>query len=289
MQFSHPTHGHDERRRHWHGDDGHHRRGFGRRSGHPGSDEPEALELSHDHGSRGRHFGHRGRPASAATASLAKDAAAAAARLQLGRAAARAAETDRRPAAPRLRAHPRDRGADGRRLRAEPRRDLPDAHPAAGHGPHRRGDGSRSAQGVRGHRRRNRRARGQEAGSRGAVRAPGRARFHCASGPTAARCGAPWATCAPSCSTASAGTACRARRCTRSRPSSTRPPARSRGCKMTFNSTARVPTAQGQPLPPAALQALEPQPRGRIHRAERHGGVPAQRARRRLAGRRHAH
>ena len=61
MRFSHPTHGHDERRRHRHGDDGHHRRGFGRRSGHPGSDEPDALELSHDHGSRRRPFGHRGR------------------------------------------------------------------------------------------------------------------------------------------------------------------------------------------------------------------------------------
>jgi len=65
MRFSHPTHGpihgHDERRRHWRGDDGHHRRGFGRRSGHPGSDEPDALELSHDHDSRRRPFGHRGR------------------------------------------------------------------------------------------------------------------------------------------------------------------------------------------------------------------------------------
>jgi DNA-binding PadR family transcriptional regulator len=61
MRFSHLTHGHDERRRHWRGEDGHHRRGFGRPSGHPGSDEPEALELSRDHGPRGRHFGHRGR------------------------------------------------------------------------------------------------------------------------------------------------------------------------------------------------------------------------------------
>ena len=62
MRFCHPTHGHDERRRPWRGDDGRHHRGFGRRSGHPGSDEPEALELSPDHaGPRGRHFGHRGR------------------------------------------------------------------------------------------------------------------------------------------------------------------------------------------------------------------------------------
>jgi DNA-binding PadR family transcriptional regulator len=63
MRLSHPTHGHDERRRHWRCDDGHHHRGFGRRSGHPGSDEPEALGLSHDRGGgpRGRHFGHRGR------------------------------------------------------------------------------------------------------------------------------------------------------------------------------------------------------------------------------------
>jgi DNA-binding PadR family transcriptional regulator len=62
---SHPTHGHDERRRHWRGDDGHHRRGFGRRYGPPGPDErgsDEALELSNDHGRRGGHpFGHRGR------------------------------------------------------------------------------------------------------------------------------------------------------------------------------------------------------------------------------------
>jgi DNA-binding PadR family transcriptional regulator len=62
MRFSHPTHGHDERRRHGRGGDGHHHRGLGRRSGHAGSDEPEALELSRDHGGpRGRHFGHRGR------------------------------------------------------------------------------------------------------------------------------------------------------------------------------------------------------------------------------------
>ena len=61
MRFSHPTHGHDERRRHWRGDDGPRRRGFSRPSRHPGSDEPEALELSRDHGSRGRPFGHRGR------------------------------------------------------------------------------------------------------------------------------------------------------------------------------------------------------------------------------------
>jgi DNA-binding PadR family transcriptional regulator len=62
MRYSHPTHGHDERRRHWCGDDGHHRRGFGRRCGQPGSDETEALEASRDYGRRGgRHFGHRGR------------------------------------------------------------------------------------------------------------------------------------------------------------------------------------------------------------------------------------
>jgi DNA-binding PadR family transcriptional regulator len=55
-----PIHGHDERRRppeyrHGRGDDGHHRRGFGRRCG---SDE---LEASRDYGRRNRHFGHRGR------------------------------------------------------------------------------------------------------------------------------------------------------------------------------------------------------------------------------------
>jgi DNA-binding PadR family transcriptional regulator len=62
MRFSHPTHGHEERRRPWRGDDGHHCRGFGRQSGQPRPDEPEALELSRDHGGpRGRHFGHRGR------------------------------------------------------------------------------------------------------------------------------------------------------------------------------------------------------------------------------------
>jgi len=66
MRFFHPIHGHDERRRHEYrhgrGDEGRHRYGgFGRRSGHPGSDQPEALELSRDHASRGRHFGHRGR------------------------------------------------------------------------------------------------------------------------------------------------------------------------------------------------------------------------------------
>ena len=59
MRFSHSTRGHDERRRHWRGDDGHHRRGFSPRSRHPGSDEHGALELSRDHGSRGRPFGHR--------------------------------------------------------------------------------------------------------------------------------------------------------------------------------------------------------------------------------------
>jgi DNA-binding PadR family transcriptional regulator len=61
MRFSHPTHGHDERRRHWRGEDGHHRRDFGRRSGHPGSDEPGALELARPFGHRGRHgFGRDG-------------------------------------------------------------------------------------------------------------------------------------------------------------------------------------------------------------------------------------
>ena len=77
MRFSHPTHGHEERRRHWHGDDGHHRRGFGRRSGHPGSDEPEALEPSRDHGACAAAISAiAAATASAGTASLAKDAAA---------------------------------------------------------------------------------------------------------------------------------------------------------------------------------------------------------------------
>jgi len=62
MRFSHPTHGHEGHRRHRRGDNGHGQRGFGWRSGHPGSDEPDALELSRDHDRRGgRHFGHRGR------------------------------------------------------------------------------------------------------------------------------------------------------------------------------------------------------------------------------------
>jgi DNA-binding PadR family transcriptional regulator len=62
MRLSHhPTHGHEGSRRHWNGNDGHGRRDFGRRSRQAGSDEPDALELSHDHGRRGRHFGHRGR------------------------------------------------------------------------------------------------------------------------------------------------------------------------------------------------------------------------------------
>ena len=78
MRFSHPTHGHDERRRHWRGGDGHHHRGFGRRSGHPGSDEPEALELSRDQAARaGVTSAIAAVTASAATASMAKDAAAA--------------------------------------------------------------------------------------------------------------------------------------------------------------------------------------------------------------------
>jgi DNA-binding PadR family transcriptional regulator len=66
LGFSHPTHGPDSSRRHWHGADGHHRRGFGRRTRPDGSDETEALELAHDRGPLGRHlggrhFGHRGR------------------------------------------------------------------------------------------------------------------------------------------------------------------------------------------------------------------------------------
>src|SRR3546814_16801931 len=43
-----------------------------------------------------------------------------------------------------------------------------------------------------------------------------------------------------------------------------------------------------QPLPPAALQTLEPQPDGRIHAAGRDGDLPAQSARRGLARRRDA-
>lgn len=59
MRFSTPTHG---ERRHWHGHGhGHHRRGFGRRSRPDQSDDACSLELAHDRGSRGRHFGHRGR------------------------------------------------------------------------------------------------------------------------------------------------------------------------------------------------------------------------------------
>lgn len=61
MRFSHPTHGHEAGRRHWHANDGHHRRSFGRRCRNDGSDEADAMELSGDRGSRGRHFGHRGR------------------------------------------------------------------------------------------------------------------------------------------------------------------------------------------------------------------------------------
>ena len=76
MRFSHPTHGHEERRPHRHGDDGHHRQGFGRRSGHPGSDEPDALELSPDHGRRGRLSAIAAAMVSAGTASMAKAAAA---------------------------------------------------------------------------------------------------------------------------------------------------------------------------------------------------------------------
>jgi len=65
MHFPHHTHGYEERRRHWHGDDGQPRRGFCRRSGPPGSDEADQpefpREFPHDHGSRRRHFGYRGR------------------------------------------------------------------------------------------------------------------------------------------------------------------------------------------------------------------------------------
>ena len=72
--------------------------------------------------------------------------------VRIRRAAAGASEADRRRAAPRLRPHPRDRGADRRRICAEPRRHLSDADPAAGHGPDRRGRGRRAAQGFPGDR-----------------------------------------------------------------------------------------------------------------------------------------
>lgn len=61
MRSPHPTHGHEKGRQHWHVSDGHHRRGFGRRSRQDASDEACSLELAHDRGPRGRHFGHRGR------------------------------------------------------------------------------------------------------------------------------------------------------------------------------------------------------------------------------------
>ncbi len=61
MTFSHPTHGHEAGRRHWHGDDNHYRRGFGRRCRRDGSDEADELELAGGHGSRRGPFGHRGR------------------------------------------------------------------------------------------------------------------------------------------------------------------------------------------------------------------------------------
>ena len=63
---------------------------------------------------------------------------------------ARPAEADRRRAAPRLRPHPRDRGADRRRICAEPGRGLSDPDPAPGHGPDRGSAGRRAAQAVPG-------------------------------------------------------------------------------------------------------------------------------------------
>ena len=62
------------------------------------------------------------------------------------RAQARAAQADRRSAAPRLRSDPRDRGADPRRLRAEPGRGLSDPDHARGYGPDRGAAGRRRAQ-----------------------------------------------------------------------------------------------------------------------------------------------
>lgn len=66
VRFSHPTDDDPEAgRRHWHGNDGHHRRGFHRRSRTDGSDDACSLELAQDRGPSGRnfgrHFGHRGR------------------------------------------------------------------------------------------------------------------------------------------------------------------------------------------------------------------------------------
>jgi DNA-binding PadR family transcriptional regulator len=63
MRFS--DHDHEAGRRHEHrhgsGNDGRQRGGFGRRPRPDGSDDACALELAHDRGPRGRHFGHRGR------------------------------------------------------------------------------------------------------------------------------------------------------------------------------------------------------------------------------------
>lgn len=63
MRFFSPTHGYEAGRRHWHANDGHHRRGFGRHCRNEGSDEADAAELSGDRGPLGRHLGgrHRGR------------------------------------------------------------------------------------------------------------------------------------------------------------------------------------------------------------------------------------
>src|SRR3546814_21200716 len=58
-----------------------------------------------------------------------------------------AVEADRRPAAARLRPHPRGRGDDGRRISAEPGLGLSDAHHAARHGPDRGSGGGRGAPG----------------------------------------------------------------------------------------------------------------------------------------------
>ena len=146
-----------------------------------------------------------------------------AADVRFGRAAARPAQADRRPAAPRLRPHPRDRGDDRRRLCAEPGRRLSDPDHAPGHGadrgaarptaparrsrpPPRAGPISPSAQ--------------EEVD--GADRAPDRPRRGEAEGRAARRSAGRSATCSPRSATASPATTWTRNGCTKSPPSSTR-------------------------------------------------------------------
>ena len=213
------------------------------------------------HGVRARRRPRRlgpwlGRRRNGAAAAAAGAAARPPAHVRFGRVAARPAQADRRSAAPRLRPHPRDRGADPRRLCAEPGHRLSDAHHAPGHGPDRGGARARG------------RARPSRSPPRARTISPRKRRRSrpCSSGsrmpaatsarPAARRSSARSAICSRRCGTAPPARTCDEGDAAQDRRDPRRGGAEDRTAEMSLDQHRHGADRQWQPLSAAALQAL---------------------------------